>query len=184
MTMAGRLSTEIPLGLDRVLGWVDRLSTFAGWTAGLALLGLLVLMLSEVFARNLLGVSIPIAWDYSAYLMGTVFFLAAAGALRHGIHVRVTLLNEALPQSIASKVKLLAAILAFAIACYVCFALGDQTYQSFKRGAKSFSVVATPLWIPQLVFLTGSVIFAFQLMVHAIRIGFGAEAETRTADQI
>ena len=184
MTMAGRLSTEMPLGLDRVLGWVDRLSTFAGWIAGLALLGLLVLMLSEVFARNLLGVSIPIAWDYSAYLMGTVFFLAAAGALRHGIHVRVTLLNEALPQSIASKVKLLAAILAFAIACYVCFALGDQTYQSFKRGAKSFSVVATPLWIPQLVFLTGSVIFAFQLMVHAIRIGFGAEAETRTADQI
>lgn len=182
--MADSSSPKVSSGLNRALRIVDAVGALLGILAAVALAALFLLMVSEVFARNILGVSIPIAWDYSAYMMGATFFLAAASALRHGVHVRVTLLREAISKRAVRNFEVLATILAFVIACYLVYSLGDQAFQSFKRGAKSFSVVATPLWIPQLVLLIGTIVFSLQLLAHAVRVAVGDEDTTVTGDHI
>lgn len=173
--MANSSPPNMSPGLDAVLRIVDTIGRLAGYLAAVALMALFLLMLSEVVARNLLGVSNPIAWDYSAYMMGAIFFLAAATALKHDVHVRVTLLSETVSARAAKNLDVIATLLAFAIACYLSFSLGDQAFQSLMRGAKSFSVVATPLWIPQSVLFIGAVIFALQLLARVVRVAMGAE---------
>ena len=59
---------------------IDWLTEFGNWIAGVALLGIFVLIAAEVFWRNLLGTSLGFSWDFAAYLMGAAFMLASAGA--------------------------------------------------------------------------------------------------------
>lgn len=158
---------------DRIvdaIGWGSRV---AGALGVAALLLMTVLILAEVFARNTLGTSIAISWDYAAYAMGAVFFLAAGDALRLEVHVRVTLLKEALPARAGRILDLVVAVVGFLLLVYVTYCLFDLAYSSYRRGAQSFSVVATPLVVPQGILVIGSAIFALQMFARILIVARG-----------
>lgn len=154
------------------IGWVSRVT---GALGAAALLLMTVLILAEVVARNSLGTSIAISWDYAAYAMGAVFFLAAGDALRLGVHVRVTLLKEALPERAGRILDVIVAVVGFLLLVYVTYCLVDLAYGSYRRGAQSFSVVATPLVIPQGILVIGSIVFTLQMLARILIVASGRE---------
>ncbi len=68
-----------------------------GWLGAACLAALTCLMLAEVLVRALSDIfpwvpaDIPVAWEYSSYLMAAAFTFGAAMTLRAGGHIRVTL---------------------------------------------------------------------------------------------
>lgn len=160
-------------GIERVIGAIGWISRVAGVLGVVALVLMAVLILAEVVARNSLGTSIAISWDYAAYAMGAVFFLAAGDALRLEVHVRVTLLKEALPERAARMLDLVVAVVGFFLLIYITYCLFDLAYNSYRRGAQSFSVVATPLVVPQAILVVGSGIFTLQMLARILIVASG-----------
>jgi TRAP-type C4-dicarboxylate transport system permease small subunit len=86
-----------PPPLRAVLDGIDALSRLDGWLGAACLAALTALMIAEVAVRSLSNVfpwvpaDIPVAWEYSSYLMAATFTFGAAMTLRAGGHIRVTL---------------------------------------------------------------------------------------------
>ena len=81
----------------RFLDAIDMLGRLDGWLGAACLVALTCLMLAEVLVRALSDIfpwvpaDIPVAWEYSSYLMAAAFTFGAAMTLRAGGHIRVTL---------------------------------------------------------------------------------------------
>src|ERR1051325_9446290 len=91
------LNAAAPAPLRLLLDAIERLARLDGWIGAACLVTLTLLMLAEILVRALSNVfpsvpaDIPIAWEYSSYLMAACFTFGAAMTLRAGGHIRVTL---------------------------------------------------------------------------------------------
>ncbi len=161
----------------RILAAVDAVSFAAAVVGAACLFSMSMLMLAEVVFRNFLNFSLVFSWEYSAYMMATVFFGTAAYTLRVRGHVRVSLLNEALPPRAAYILEVAATTLGLIIATYLTFALVDFAAQSFARGARSFLPSETPLWPPQAIVAAGAALLTLQLGARLVRLLIGEPAD-------
>lgn len=76
------------MNVQRMLHWVDGVSTSVGKAAAWLIIGLMTLVCVEVFKRYIMNM--PTAWifDASNMLYGSVFMLAGAYTLAQNAHVR------------------------------------------------------------------------------------------------
>ncbi len=168
--------------IRRIVDTIDSISRGAAIIGGICLLAMSILMLTEVVCRNYLNFSLVFSWEYSSYLMATVFFLTAAFTLLVKGHVRVFLLAEALPEKIRFALEVMATATGMCIAGFVTYALADFTYQSFIRGARTFLPSETLLWPPQAVITLGAFLLTLQLFARLVRLLIG-DAPDRTLSQ-
>ncbi|MEO7244579.1 MAG: TRAP transporter small permease subunit, partial [Rubrivivax sp.] len=70
---------------------LDQLYDGAAWLAAVCMIGLLVMVLLSIVSR-LLHFHVSGTDAYAGYLMAGAGFLALAHTLKHGEHIRVTLL--------------------------------------------------------------------------------------------
>src|SRR6188508_3234916 len=75
--------------------WLDRLYLFAGYAAGLFLIGIFVLMMLLSAGRPI-GFNIPAGDDLVSWCMVATSFLGLAHTFRHGEMIRVGLLIDLL----------------------------------------------------------------------------------------
>src|SRR3954447_18351694 len=91
------LNVAAPAPLRLLLDVIEKLARLDGWIGAACLIALTLLMLSEITVRALsnffpwVPADIPVAWEYSSYLMAACFTFGAAMTLRAGGHIRVTL---------------------------------------------------------------------------------------------
>jgi TRAP-type mannitol/chloroaromatic compound transport system permease small subunit len=163
--------------IRRLVGAIDAVSRAAGFIGGICLLVMAILMLTEVVCRNYLKFSLVFSWEYSSYLMATVFFLTAGFTLLVKGHVRVFLLAEALPEKARYVLEVIASAMGMCIAGYVTYALADFTYQSFIRGAKTFLPTETLLWPPQAVVTVGAFLLTLQIFARLVRLLIGEDPD-------
>src|SRR5215510_14313869 len=147
-------NASAPAPLRTLLDGIDRLGRLDGWTGGLCLAALTCLMLAEVIVRSLSIVvpwvpgDIPVAWEYSSYLMAATFTFGAAMTLRAGGHIRVSLLTARLGPGSRRAVELVLALIALVFVAFLAYAMMKFTYASYANGQTSISS-DTPLWVPQ-----------------------------------
>ena len=167
--------------IRRILNTIDAITRAAATVGGICLLGMSMLMLTEVVCRNYLNFSLVFSWEYSSYLMATVFFLTAGYTLPVKGHVRVFLLAEALPERARFALEVMASATGMCIAGYVTYALAGFTYQSFARGARTFLPSETFLWPPQAVVALGAFLLTLQLFARLVRLLIGEEPDITLA---
>lgn len=175
-------AAAVPAALRGLLDGIDRLSRLDGWIGGGCLLALTLLMLSEIGTRFLSSflpffpASIPVAWEYSSYLMAASFTFGAAMTLRAGGHVRVTLLIGKAPPALRRPMEIAAALLGFAFMGFLTYAMVRFAWGSFSRGQTSVSS-DTPVWFPQAVVTFGMLLLTLQFLARVIQAGFGLPLE-------
>lgn len=74
--------------MQKLLLFVDKVSTFAGRFFAWSIIGLTFLISWEVFSRYILNTPHPWALDVQIMLYGILFMMAGAYTLAHGGHVR------------------------------------------------------------------------------------------------
>jgi len=142
---------------------LDRIYTGAGVFAGVCILLITVMILSQIVGRWF-GVIIPSTEDFSGYLLAAASFLALAYTFRLGGHIRVTLLIHLLPSSLQLKLTYVVLAIFTLITGFGAYHLCYLVYESWVFEELSQGYIAIPIWIPQVPMALGAVLFFMALV--------------------
>lgn len=171
-----------PPALKALLDGIDALGRLDGWLGALCLGLLTMLMLAEVAVRTLSNVfpwvpaDIPVAWEYSSYLMAAAFTFGAAMTLRAGGHIRVTLILARLSVQHRRWLEALLALMGVGFTGFLAVAMVNFSVRSFNSDQVSLSS-ATPLWIPQALITFGICLLALQFVGRFFQAALGLPLE-------
>ena len=163
--------------VGRILDGVDRLSDWGAWASVFCILGILVLIVGEVVARNIFNVSIDFAWEFSSLLMGAAFMLGAAYSLRSGAQIRVMAVLDNLPPRARYALDLFATLCAAIAIGYLTCALAQLAWLSFVRNSHSEKSSELALWIAQAPLALGAALLTLQTLVRIARLLRGEPGE-------
>jgi TRAP-type C4-dicarboxylate transport system permease small subunit len=178
----GSPNAGAPPLLRPLLDGIDRLSRLDGWLGAGCLVTLTALMLAEVLVRALSNVfpwvpaDIPVAWEYSSYLMAATFTFGAAMTLRAGGHIRVTLVLARVSPATRRKMETVLALLGVCFCGYLAWAMAYFTWRSFDSGQTSVSS-GTLMWIPQAFVSFGIVLLTVQFVARFFQAALGLPLE-------
>jgi len=136
---------------------LDRVYDGAGALAAVGMVGTLAMVLAGVAGR-LLSFNVPGTDAYAGYCMAAAGFLALAHTLKHGEHIRVTLIIEHIRPRARRALELWALGAATLLAALLAFYSIRLSYQSWDFQDISTGNDATPLWIPQLAMALGTLV--------------------------
>jgi len=138
--------------------FLDRLYYASGAFAALCIAAIFVLMLAQSFGREA-GILIRGAEDIVAWLCAASAFFALGHTFRHGELVRVGLWLDLL----GARGRWLAELFSLAstalFVAYMLWAIARFIYDSWRFNEVAQGLIPLPIWIPQLSFLLGVVIF-------------------------
>jgi TRAP-type C4-dicarboxylate transport system permease small subunit len=138
--------------------WLDR-SYLAAGAVGAACIALIcVLMVAQSLGRQF-GVPTGAINDLVAWLCAAAAFLTMAPAFKHGDFVRVTLVLEKVAAPTRRRLELVCLACAMVAVGYLAFWACRFTYESWQFNELAQGLWAVPIWIPQLSFALGSLLF-------------------------
>jgi len=173
-------------GTAPVRRWLDRLHGAAFALAMAAFAAVAALVLVQVAGRLIdraarlaglaqPGIAVPSLAEIGGFLFLGGVFLALAGTLRAGGHVRVTLLTRALPAGAARGLSALVSAGAASLAGFATWASAVQAADSFAFGSVSYGMVPVALWIPQGVMTLGLALMCLALVEAAVDAAAGRD---------
>jgi TRAP-type C4-dicarboxylate transport system permease small subunit len=174
-----------PPALRWLLDGIDRLSRLDGWLGVACLVSLTALMIAEVIVRALSNVvpwipaDIPVAWEYSSYLMAACFTFGAAMTLRAGGHIRVTLVLARLSPQARRWLETVLAVVGTFLSGFLAWSMATFTWRSFDSGQTSVSS-GTLVWIPQYLVTFGIILLMIQFVARFFQAAFGLPLEDVT----
>jgi TRAP-type C4-dicarboxylate transport system permease small subunit len=134
--------------------WLDRLYLGLGGLGALFILATLLIEVANIAGRQL-GYSMAGADAYAGYTLAAGSFLALAATLRHGDHIRVSLLIQRLHGRARWWAEVFCLTVASLLSGYFAYFAAKLVWGSYVYRDISQNVDATPLWIPQLSMAIG-----------------------------
>ncbi len=162
--------------------FADRLALLTTYLAAACLFALVSLVIAEVVLGMLgrvfkgLPRDIPVAWEYSAYLMGAAFMLGSGLTLRAGMHVRVELLLKGGRARYARQYETISSLIGVVVCALLAWtftAFAVRSFMSNQLSQDSF----TPLWIPQAPLALGAIVLAIEMLARLLSCLFGGPTE-------
>jgi TRAP-type C4-dicarboxylate transport system permease small subunit len=154
--------------------FLDTLYAAAGALAALCVLAILLLMLLGSLGREM-GWRVGIINDLVAWLCAASAFLAMAQAFRNGDFVRVTLLLERLSPPVRRTFEIVSLVVAAFAIGYLAFWAARFTYESWQFNDMPVGLLVVPLWIPQMTFVVGSLLFFIAVVDELVMVLRGAK---------
>lgn len=130
----------------------------SAWLAGLCMIVLLAMVVTTILGR-LLGFPVGGIDSYAGYAMAGAGFLALASTLKKGEHIRVTLVLGMLKGQRRRGLELTALSIAVLLAGFLAFYSARLVWQSWLFQDISTGIDATPMWLPQTLMATGTLVF-------------------------
>jgi TRAP-type C4-dicarboxylate transport system permease small subunit len=181
MSVSG-LNAAAPAPLRLLLNAIEKLARLDGWIGAACLIVLTLLMLAEITVRALSNVfpwvpaDIPVAWEYSSYLMAACFTFGAAMTLRAGGHIRVTLVLARVSPATRRAMEVVLAGLGTFFCGFLAWSMAYFTWRSFDTGQTSVSS-GTLVWIPQAFVTFGIVLLTVQFVARFLQALLGLPLE-------
>ena len=132
--------------------------------------------LSSLITGSAIGLAIPSYSDFTGFFLAAASFLALAGTLRDGGHIRVVLVIQHLGPKSRRAFELWCVGLAALLALYFTWYTALLTRESYVYNDLSSGMVAVPIWIPQAAMLAGLVVFSIALVDEFIGLAGGKPA--------
>ena len=155
--------------LTSVLTALDATSRVIGAASGFGILVIAVIVGADVFLRYVFNAPTTWADEISTYLMIAAVFLGAAYTHLTDGHIRVDLVTERLPQAIRDRLDVVTTWLGFVFVAYMAWQCYTATAVAYVTGAREFSLLVTPSYLPQIPIAVGMHLFALQLLVDLAR---------------
>lgn len=147
-----------------------KLAAWAVWAGGFALLLSAFMVTIEVIGRKLGGIEVlpgfsfpqfrvPGSDEYSGYVFAGATTWAYAYCLLHRSHIRIDAFYNILPRGMRAIFDIFALLMLFAYMAYFTSKAWPVFVESWERDSVSVTPQLTPLWIPQMVWVTGLIFF-------------------------
>lgn len=177
------MKTLLPPG--RVSKGMASVTDVAALACGWWLIALCVATLVEMVGRKLLGFSLQGIDEVGAYTYAIVGSVAFAHTLITRSHTRVDFLLSRFGTRLRAVLNVLATVSLAALALASVWRGWHVVQESIELGAAASTPLATPMWIPQSLWLAGYVLFALVAgwaALHALRLLLAGDVD-RLNDQ-
>jgi TRAP-type C4-dicarboxylate transport system permease small subunit len=161
-------SPSLPL-LARLLHRAEALSRMAVWVGGALTLGAVFLISYDILVRKFFNVTIGGADEISSYVFAISTSWALAFVVLQRANVRVDVLYERLPVRLSAFLDWLSLVALAVFLVFLTFHAYSVAETSFVRNAAANTPLATPLWIPQGLWVAGLVWMCVVLALMLIR---------------
>jgi len=131
-----------------------------------------VLMVVQTLGRQF-GFPTGAINDVVSWLCAAAAFLTMAHAFKHGDFVRVTLVLEKVAPAKRRVLELGCLVVATAAVAYLAWWACLFTYQSWQFNELAQGLWAIPIWIPQLSFALGSLLFLVAVIDELVIVARG-----------
>lgn len=149
--------------LDTIHRWLGHVSRWAVWLGGTALLISAIIVTVDVISRKIFNATLGGSDEISGYVFAASTTWAYSYCLLNRSNVRIDVLYNFLPERLRSILD----IIGLALLLYYMGYLTDRAYDvfwtSWTGNAISNTTLLTPLWIPQLAWVLGLMLFVFTL---------------------
>ena len=153
---------------------LDAIYWLGGAAAALCVLAILTLMiwasLGRIFAWRISWINDVVAW-----LCAAAAFLGMAYSFRNGDFVRVTLVLEAVSPRIRRALEVGCLTVAMVAIGYLGLWAARFTYESWEFNDIAGNMVPIPIWIPQMSFVVGALIFVIAVFDECVCVLRGAK---------
>ncbi|MCC6946540.1 MAG: TRAP transporter small permease subunit [Bradyrhizobiaceae bacterium] len=122
---------------------------------GAQVLGRTYDVLLMLFGNRPYGFLVPSLAELAGYLLAAASFLALAGTLKRGAHIRVTVLLSSVSERARYFFELWALAAGAVFVAYACWHLALFSSDSLRFKEVSYGIIPMPLWIPQAVMAFG-----------------------------
>ena len=173
--------------------FLDALYRLALWLAALCLVAIAVLVGLQLAGRladgaaRLIGLA-PYGFvvlslaEIAGYLLAAASFLALAGTLKSGAHIRVTLLLAAFGERYRPWLELWAFGASSAFSAYMTWQIGAFAYFSWYFKDVSVGMIPVPLAIPQAAMAAGMLVLTIALLDEFVIVLRGGRPSFRGAE--
>lgn len=153
----------------------DRLGRVETWAAGIAGLGVLLMMIiggADVVLTKFFSLPIPGAYEVTEALMVSAIFLALAQSQREGRQIRVELITERLDPSRRLFFHAFAEICSFALYGLIAWYGIESAWESVRMGEFTSGLAKLPIWPAKAMLAIGASLMCAECMrgaLHAVR---------------
>ena len=163
---------------------LKRISTYAVWISGAALMISAIIVTVDVLFRKFVGWTMSGSDEVTSYVFAASTTWAYSYCLLHRANIRIDAVYNLLPRFFRNLLDLLGV---FLLLLYMAV-LTDRAIVTLKDsvdyGSVSNTTLTTPLWIPQLAWVSGLVMFMITLIfvsAYAITAMIKRDSATVTA---
>jgi len=155
--------------------FLDTIYRGALWLAALCLVAIALLVGAQLAGRILDGALVVLHLprtdfvvlsldEICGYLLAAASFMALAGTLKAGAHIRVTMLLSGVSDRARRAIEIWAFAFAAFAAAYMTWHLANFAYVSFRFNEVSTGVIKVPLGYPQAFMALGMLILTVALL--------------------
>lgn len=146
--------------MEALLKITERIAAALAMVAGGAVAVLAVLITVDIVGRDFLGVSIQGTDEIGGYVLAFVGSLGMALTLLRRGHPRIEIFFRFFPRAMRDALHALAQLTMAGFALFMAWHAWAELQTTLRFGAITNTPLQTPLWVPQLVWLTGMMFFA------------------------
>lgn len=158
-----------PHALRRAL---DSAYAGAGALGGACIALICVLMVVQSLGRQI-GVPTGAINDVVSWLCAAAAFLTMAHAFKHGDFVRMTLVLQKLQPAVRRPLELVCLLIAAMAVAYLAWWACRFTYESWRFNELAQGLWAIPIWMPQMGFAVGSLLFLVAVLDELVIVARG-----------
>jgi TRAP-type C4-dicarboxylate transport system permease small subunit len=162
--------------------FLDRLYAASGALAAVCLGSIAAVMLVQAAMREL-GLLFRGADDVVAWLCAAAAFLALGHTFRRGELVRVGLLIERLSPRARFPVEVASLGIALAFVGYMGYAVTRFVYESWKFEEVAQGLIKIPIWIPQMSFVIGVIVFFIAVLDEFVVLVRGGKPHYQVSEE-
>lgn len=145
---------------DHIHRTLDRVTKMTAILAGYALLGLSFAICLEIIMRRLFAFSMQGVDEIGGYILAGVCAFGFAYVLMNRAHTRIDLLLVRSSPLVQVILNLFSAILMAGIASFMAWRAYATLIRSVGFGSLAATPLQTPIWVPQLIWFSGLLLFA------------------------
>ncbi|WP_294962243.1 TRAP transporter small permease [Sulfurimonas sp.] len=155
--------------MNTLSNFIDKLSKGGAYLSGLLLVGLVGMILTEIFLRFFFDKSTMIADEYSGYLYLASIFLGLAYTFVQGGHIRINIVTSKLSKGSNTFIDIIASFVTLAVLFFILYRTILFTYDSYEFEMLSEAVSETPLYLTQIVMPIGIILFILAVISFIIK---------------
>lgn len=143
---------------------LERLSQYAVWFGGAALLAAALMVTVDVLSRKIFNVTMSGSDEYSGYVFSATTTWAYSYCLLHRSNVRIDALYNLLPRPVTATLDVVGLSLLLYFMSYMTYYAFVSFFLSWENNSVSITTLGTPQWIPQLFWVVGLALFFLTLV--------------------
>lgn len=144
----------------QVLGLARGLAFALALVAGAAVAVLAVLICVDIIGRDVIGVSVQGTDELGGYVLAFVGSLGLSLTLLNRGHPRIDIFLRHFPGGLRASLHVLAQGTMAALGLFMTWHAWGELSETIRFGAVTNTPLETPLWVPQIVWVIGTAIFA------------------------